>query len=126
MKNITAIQVLSTAHHQQTDGQTERKLQEIQAYLRNYLSYEKNNWIELAPVMQYALNDAASSATGVTPNLAVFGTERKGGWDITVNEGTPKPEKMMIFHRQITAELEWTRAQAKRYYDKRCSLKKGD
>jgi len=130
MKDITVIHVLSTAHHQQTDGQTERKLQEVQAYLRNYLSYEQNNWIELTPVMQYALNDAASSATGVTPNLAVFGTERKGGWDIPVDEGTPKHEKMKIFHRQISAELEWTRAQAKRYYDKKRveapSLKKGD
>jgi hypothetical protein len=81
-------------------------------------------------VMQYALNDAANSATGVTPNLAVFGTERKGGWDIPVDEGTPKHEKMKIFHRQISAELEWTRAQAKRYYDKKRveapSLKKGD
>jgi hypothetical protein len=36
MKDIGAIQNLAMACHQQTDGQTERKIQEVQAYFRNY------------------------------------------------------------------------------------------
>jgi hypothetical protein len=54
MKTIGSRQVLSTAHHQQTDGQSERKIQELQAYYRHYLDYDQENWIELAPIAQYS------------------------------------------------------------------------
>jgi hypothetical protein len=44
MKSIGSEQLLSSSHHQQTDGQSERKIQEIQAYYRHYLSYDQENW----------------------------------------------------------------------------------
>jgi hypothetical protein len=47
MAEIGSEQLLSTAYHQQTDGQTERKIPEIRAYLRHYLDYEQKNWIHL-------------------------------------------------------------------------------
>lgn len=77
MAGIGSTQILSTAHHQQTDGQTERKIQEIRAYFRHYLDYTQENWIQLTPLAQYAVNDAKSSATDETPNFITFGTERK-------------------------------------------------
>ena len=42
-KGIGIMQILSIANHQQTDGQSERKIQEMQSYLRNYnyLDYDK-------------------------------------------------------------------------------------
>ena len=62
MREIGSSQILSTAFHQRTDGQTERKIQELRAYFRHYLDYEQRNWIELTPIAQYALNDAMSIA----------------------------------------------------------------
>jgi hypothetical protein len=78
MKGMGA-RILSTAHHQQTDGQTERKIQEIQSYLRNYLDYDQRNCLELTPIARYALNDAQSATTGETPNFVTFGTKRREG-----------------------------------------------
>jgi hypothetical protein len=76
MKEIGTKRTLSTAYHQQTDGQTERKIQELQAYFRHYLDYLQDNWIEITPLARYAVNDAKSSATGETPNFVTFGTVR--------------------------------------------------
>jgi transposase InsO family protein len=119
MKDIGVTQILSTANHQQTDGQSERKIQEIQAYLRNYLDYEQTNWMELLPVTQYALNDAESATTKVTPNFAVFGTIREKGWEKPVDEETPLAERMRIYHHSIKMEQEWMKEQYKRYYDQK-------
>jgi hypothetical protein len=129
-KDIGTTHILSTANHQQTDGQSERKIQEIQALLRNYLDYEQTNWIELLPVVQYALNDAVSATTKVTPNFAVFGTIREKGWDIPTDEDTPLAERMKSYHRNIQMEHHWAKEQYKKYYDQKRSeaptLNKGD
>jgi spore cortex formation protein SpoVR/YcgB (stage V sporulation) len=37
---------LSTAFHPQTDGQTERMNQNMEQYLRCYVNYEQDNWVE--------------------------------------------------------------------------------
>jgi hypothetical protein len=37
---------LSTAFHPQTDGQTERINQNMEQYLRCYVNYEQDNWVE--------------------------------------------------------------------------------
>jgi RNase H-like domain found in reverse transcriptase/Integrase zinc binding domain/Chromo (CHRromatin Organisation MOdifier) domain/Integrase core domain len=130
MKGMGAKQVLSTAHHQQTDGQTERKIQEIQSYLRNYLDYDQRNWLELTPIAQYALNDAQSATTGETPNFVTFGTKRREGWDTFTEEGIAHQERMKMIHQSITKDLEWNRLQQKEYYDRRRveapSLEEGD
>src|SRR5882762_888159 len=86
MKEIGSTQLLSTAYHQRTDGQTERKIQELRAYFRHYLDYEQKNWVELTPITQYAINDAKSAATGETPNFITFGTERIFGKDQRIEE----------------------------------------
>ena len=94
MKGMGAKQVLSTAHHQQIDGQTERKIQEIQSYLRNYLDYDQRNWLELTPIAQYALNDAQSAATGETPNFVTL-----AGY---ISEGLPvKRNSTLRHHGQV-------------------------
>ena len=52
---------LSTAFHPQTDGATERANQEIQAYLRAFVTYSQSDWSELLPTAQLALNNRDSS-----------------------------------------------------------------
>jgi hypothetical protein len=37
---------LSTVFHPQTDRQTERINQNVEQYLRCYVNYEQNNWVE--------------------------------------------------------------------------------
>ena len=42
---------MSTAFHPQTDGQTERVNQVIEAYLRPYLNQEQDDWVDLLPIV---------------------------------------------------------------------------
>ena len=57
----------STAFHPQTDGQTERMNQTLECYLRCYVNYQQDNWAELLPGAEYAMNNAVSASTGKTP-----------------------------------------------------------
>jgi hypothetical protein len=119
METIGSKQVLSTAHHQQTDGQSERKIQELQAYYRHYLDYDQENWIELAPAAQYALNDVLNATTGETPNFILYGTVRNKTGNLPDSEASTHSEKMQGIHQQIQLDIEWNHHKSKQYYDER-------
>jgi Chromo (CHRromatin Organisation MOdifier) domain len=119
---------LSTAHHQQTDGQTERKIQELLQYLRHYLDFNQENWVEILPIAQFALNDVISSITGMTPHEAIWGKRISMRWENSEQSQFGK-DKSMIY-QQMAKDIEWEAVQAKKYYDKRRmeapNLKRGD
>src|SRR5438046_96352 len=46
-----------TVFHPQTDGQTERMNQTVEQYLRAYINYEQNDWVNHLPMAQYAYNN---------------------------------------------------------------------
>jgi reverse transcriptase-like protein/integrase-like protein/chromodomain-containing protein len=120
MQDIGSHQKLSTAYHQRTDGQTERKIQEIRAYLRHYLDYEQKNWIDLIPVTQYALNDATNATTGLTPNFITFGTQRKKGKETRSDEeNMAHDERMTIIHEEVRKDIEWAKTVFKEFYDRK-------
>jgi Integrase zinc binding domain/Integrase core domain len=79
---MKVIHKLSTANHQRTDGQSERKIQEIQNYLRIYVE-EMKDWEEWIPLLQYALNDAVSATTKETSFFVVFGRNRNEDQETT-------------------------------------------
>jgi len=54
---------LSTAYHPQTDGQTERTNQTLERYLRHYSTFTQDNWVQLLPMAQLALNGRVSATT---------------------------------------------------------------
>ena len=58
---------LSTAYHPETDGQTERVQQDAEAKLRAYCNYGQDNWADFLPMVEFADNNAVSSATGMSP-----------------------------------------------------------
>ena len=64
---------MSTSFHPQTDGQTERVNQVIEAYLRPYLNQKQDDWTDLLPMAEHAYNNSATSATGMTPFYANYG-----------------------------------------------------
>ncbi|KAI7201342.1 hypothetical protein KC365_g18742, partial [Hortaea werneckii] len=64
---------LSTAFHPETDGQTERTNQSLEAYLRHYVNYAQNNWVSLLPMAQLALNNNASETTRESPFFLNYG-----------------------------------------------------
>ena len=64
---------MSTAFHLQTDGQTERVNLVIDAYLRQFLNQEQDNWVDLLPLAEHAYKNSVTSATGLTPIYANYG-----------------------------------------------------
>ena len=58
---------ISTAFHPQSDGQTERIHQTIEAYLRSSANKERSDWCNLLPMAEYAYNNSATAGTGQTP-----------------------------------------------------------
>ena len=47
---------LSSAFHPQTDGQSERKNQTLEAYLRAYTGYLQDDWVDWLPLAEFAMN----------------------------------------------------------------------
>jgi hypothetical protein len=57
---------MSTAFYPQTDGQTERSNQTLEAYLRHFVSYQQDDWMTYLPIAQLAINNQMSSTTHQT------------------------------------------------------------
>ena len=63
---------MSTAYHPQTDGQTERQNQTLEAYLRAFCDTQED-WGSLLPYAQFAYNNTVHKSTGKTPSFVVTG-----------------------------------------------------
>ena len=70
---------LSTAFHPQTDGQTERANQTLEQYLRCYCSKEQDDWAELLPQAEFAVNNSESATLRMSPFFVLY------GWNPEIN-----------------------------------------
>ena len=57
----------STAYHLQSDGQTERINQELEQYIRVFVSEWQNDWDMLLPLGEFAYNNHVHSSTQHSP-----------------------------------------------------------
>src|SRR5436190_13210369 len=64
---------LSTAYHPQTDGQTERLNQTLEQYLRCYVNYEQNDWVQHLATAEFSYNSAKHTTTGISPFTMMYG-----------------------------------------------------
>ena len=64
---------LSTAYHPQTDGKTERLNQTLEQYLRCFLNYKQDNWVEWLPTAILAYNGAFSESISISPFFMNYG-----------------------------------------------------
>ncbi|KAI2647669.1 Transposon Ty3-G Gag-Pol polyprotein [Labeo rohita] len=64
---------LSSGYHPETNGQTERKIQEICRYLRSYCHNHQESWNQYLPWAEYAQNSLRQKTTGLTPFQCVLG-----------------------------------------------------
>ena len=72
-KALGTKQMLLTAYHSQTDGQTEWINQEIGIFLRHYVNYQQDNWTEWLVAAEFQYNDKRHTVTGQTPFKLNFG-----------------------------------------------------
>jgi len=86
---------LLTAYHPQTDGQMERINQEIGMFLRHYINYQQNNWMDWLAAAEFQYNNKKHTATGRTPFELNFGRHPWKG-DLVVQTEIPQVEEFFI------------------------------
>ncbi len=64
---------LSSGYHPQSNGQTERKIQEIGRYLRTFCHSHQNSWNRFIAWAEYAQNSLRQPSTDLTPYQCVLG-----------------------------------------------------
>ena len=79
MEQLGVKHKLSTAFHPQTDGQTERLNQTLEQYLRSYVNWHQDNWVELLPTAQWAYNSSTNESTSTSPFEANYGFNPRMG-----------------------------------------------
>jgi hypothetical protein len=71
----------SSAYHPETNGQTERINAIFKQYLRAYMNFRQNNWVDWLPLAEFALNNAVSETTGFSPFFANYRFNSKLGFE---------------------------------------------
>ena len=122
---------LSTAYHPQTDGQTERVNQEIDAALRFYCTTDPEGWSGKLKEFQFAHNTRSHSVTKKSPSELLFGYQPtvagKGRGEIK-HPNTEERLKELQKGREntIVAHALAAEAMRRRAPGKEITFKKGD
>ena len=66
-------QGLSTAHHHETAGQTERMNRIFEETLRHFVNDKMDNWDVLLPAAEFAVNNSFQASIGTTPFFLAYG-----------------------------------------------------
>jgi hypothetical protein len=71
----------SLAYHPKTNGQTEKINAILKQYLKTYMNFRQNNWVDWLPLAEFALNNAVSEITGFSFFFANYGFNSKLGFE---------------------------------------------
>jgi len=112
---------LSTAYHLQTNGQTEWVNQEIEQYLRMFVSHRQNDWPEWIACAEFTYNNKIHTATHISPFFANYGMNPRMGiepWRVGKSELAKEfTERMKLIHEEAQAALSKARDDMTRYAD---------
>ena len=64
---------LAAPQHPQTDGQSERSIRTFIQLMRAYTESQRDQWEIFLPIFEFAMNNAVSTSTSITPFFANFG-----------------------------------------------------
>lgn len=110
---------LSSAHHPQTDGQTEIMNQYLEQRLRPFLDYYQDNWSELLPLMDFAQLTLPHESIGMSPFEVLNGYPARTSFDWE----TPEPsnpqeglnqEKAQVLAHRMDSAIQFARENMKR------------
>ena len=127
-KRIGTKPKLSTAWHPETDGQTENANADLKAYLRAYVNYKQDDWVDYLPIAEFEANWAKSASTGMEPFLATKGYLPRSGIEpaepITTDNPVERREmrdadklvtKLKNLKEFLRAEIKWAQAKQEEY-----------
>ena len=64
---------MSTAHHPETDGQSERAIRTVKESLRSYVNEHGTDWIDFIANVEFAYNSSENASTRQTPFYTCYG-----------------------------------------------------
>ena len=82
---------MSSSHHPQTDGQTERVNQCLETYLRCFVHSSPNNWSRWLALAEFWYNSTYHSMLNKTPVEVVYGQEPRH-LGMSPEQATPIPK----------------------------------
>jgi transposase InsO family protein len=117
--------LFSTAYHPQTNGKTERTNQLVEQYLHLFCNHAMDNWSDLLPLAEFAINNTVNVSTGMTPFFANYGFHPM--FTTTSNaSANPKADARIKVLEEIQKELkssmEVAQERHRRYYDRNVRL----
>ena len=94
---------LSTSFHPETDGQTESANAALKQYLRAYVNYEQDNWVDLLPIAEFEANSDRNDSSGIAPFLATKGYHPRSGLEPPI----PSEESLLPAARKEIKAADW-------------------
>lgn len=106
---------LSTSHHPQTDGQTERTHRTIEQILRAYCHPLHDDWSTWLPLAEFAYNNSVHSSTGSSPFYANYGYHPHTPASLILPPGSNPDahtyiDRLRDIQHTITSELDLAKA----------------
>jgi hypothetical protein len=84
-------QLLTTAYHPETDGQTERVNRVLQDCLRHYVSPTQDDWDAHLPYIEFAINTSKHASTLETPFFLNYGHHPRVPLDLHLPQAASSP-----------------------------------
>ena len=102
---------LLTAYHPRTDRQTEQTNQTLEQYLRHYINFKQNNWIDLLLLAQFAYNNHQHSTTRTLPFYANYGKHPNSDPNNNITTSTSKAatikiNKIVKLHEELSRRVD--------------------
>ena len=120
-KQLGITQHLSTGYHLETDGQTERPNQEVEAYLQLFTNYLQDNWSEWCTVMEFSYNNRVHSMTKQSPFFVDHGYHPYTGTELQrdqVPSATEWVNRLSKARQEAEAALALAKAAMKQQFNK--------
>ncbi|EAQ90430.1 hypothetical protein CHGG_03079 [Chaetomium globosum CBS 148.51] len=118
----------SSAFHPETDGQTEIVNASVHKFLRAFVSFTQDDWVDWLPLAEFSMNNQVNETTGISPFFANYGFNPRLG----VEPPQPRPPNLsdhmkkeylradavaLRFERILTQLTALTRQSQQRYED---------
>jgi hypothetical protein len=114
---------LSTSHHPQTDGQTERTIQVLEDMLRACILEDGGSWNNHLPLIEFSYNNSYHSSIGMAPYEALYGRKCRIPlcWSEVGDKSILGPEiiqETTLKIKSIQEKMRTTQSRQKSYADK--------
>jgi len=95
---------MSTAFHPQTDGQMERVNQELEQYLRMFIDYQQEQWLDWLGTAEFAYNNKAHSSTKTLSFKANYRQDPRMEFEVRKKGKYERAEKFVVKMKEIQEE----------------------